>query len=134
MSDPHAVATRTGSFPAISERPSPPPPPPHGTPEWYAWIERQIRGLQRDLAQALPLVAQIGRPPIPSTGDPGDGMWAMLAGVRDDLTKVLAKLDAADQLSATWGGRASRVAWRAVETLIPLGIGWALLWLSGWHR
>lgn len=135
---PVEASTRTGSFPAISERPSPPPPPLSGSPEWYAWAAKRIEAAERAAHRALEtaetLKDQIGRPPVPASKDAGAGMWLILADVREDCTKILAKLDAADIASASRGGAASRVMWRAVETLIPLAIGWFLLWASGWHR
>ncbi len=131
--------TRTGSHPAIAvDRPSPPPSPQHSSPEWFVWAEQRFRSIERDALHAREtatrLEDQIGRPPVPAAKDPGAGMWLILADVREDCTKILAKLDAADNASASRGGAASRIVWRAVETLIPLAIGWFLLWASGWHR
>lgn len=133
------AATRTGSFPAVTtERPSPPPSPPHGSPEWYAWAEKRLSALDREVfhvrESASHLEAQIGRPPIPAAKDPGAGMWLVLADVRTDCTAILAKLDAADAASATRGGWAARVGWKALETVIPIAILAVLAYLAGFHR
>lgn len=131
-------STRTGSFPAITERPSPPPPPMTNTPEWFTWASRQIRDAVRDAAFARAgmeqLSAHVGRPPVAATKDPGSGMWVTLDEVRTTCVRVLAWTEAADRAAASGKGIAGRVGWKVVETLIPLGIGVFLLWLSGWHR
>lgn len=131
-------ATRTGSFPAITERPSPPPPPASGTPEWFRWVEKRLASVEAGVVGALSLTehlaGQIGRPPVPAAKDPGAGMWLILADVREDCTKILAKLDAADAASATRGGWAARVGWKALETLIPLVILALLAYFAGFHR
>lgn len=133
------AAARTGSFPAVTtERPSPPPSPPHGSPEWHGWVEKRLASLDREVfhvrESAGHLADQIGRPPIPAAKDPGAGMWLVLADVRVDCTAILAKLDAADAASATRGGWAARVGWRALETVIPLGILALIGWAAGFHR
>lgn len=115
--------------------PSPPPPGPMGTGSYPAVAGPVPEDKSsRALRIALEGRRQIGHPPVEATRDPGSGMWMVLAEVRRDVARVLAVLEAADATAASGKSVAARVAWRIVETLIPLGIGVFLLWLSGWHR
>jgi len=109
---PDPMATQTGSYPAVPRVPE--------TTE------------QRALRIALQARTDIGREP--TRRDPGSGLWRDIAEIREMVSAILARLDAADAASAKWTSRAARVLWRAVETLIPLGIAWLLLWLSGHWR
>lgn len=135
---PPVEATRTGSFPAITERPSPPPPPPGGSTEWFGWAEKRFTALEREVFHASTTAAhveqQIGRPPIPAAKDPGAGMWLTLADVRADCTTILAKLDAADKAAATRGGFAGRVGWKIMETIVPLAVIALLAYFAGFRR
>lgn len=115
---PDPAAHRTGSYPAVS-------------------ADVPMRGestAERALRISLHNREQIGRAPVDATGDPGAGLWAAWAKTQAVCLKVLAWTEAADKASASRGGVAARIVWRAVETMIPLAIGWLLLWLSGWHR
>lgn len=76
--------TRTGSFPAISERPSPLPAPPPGSPERDTWIEVEVRRSRRDAQEALAgierLEDSLGFSPDPARGiKEGRGLLGQLS-------------------------------------------------------
>lgn len=130
--------TRTGSYPAVPDRPSPPPVPEHGTPAWYNWATERIRATAKEATRALDVAKhlsdQLGRPPIPAAKDPGAGLWLLVADVRTDCTQILAKLDQQDKTAEKRGGWVGRIGWRVIDILVAAGVTWLIVWLSGHWR
>lgn len=116
--------------------PSPPPvPKPQRTGSFPGIVDHAPESkVDRALRIALHVRDQQGHPPIEASGDPGAGMWRTLAEVRLMVLKVVAYVEAAEAAEKRRGGVAGRVLWRIVEVLIPLLIGYFLLYLSGFSR
>lgn len=110
-----ATTTRTGSFPAVTS-------------------DARESVAERALRISLQNRDQIGRPPVEATGDPGAGLWATMAKVQSVCLQVLAWTKAADEAEARRGGWAARIGWKALETLIPIGVLALIAWAAGFHR
>jgi hypothetical protein len=133
---------------ATDTRSSPPPPPPENhrvtlpSIRTGSFADGGLDGAaaraetpgERALRIALQTREDIGRPPVEATGDPGSGLWAVVAKMSMNMAKIVAWTEAADQAASKRGSAAATAGWILAKTVITLAVGAAAVWLSGFHR
>ena len=89
---------------------------------------------ERALRITLENRRQIGRPPVEAAGEPGSGLWAVLAKLNDKMGKVVAWTEAEDEARKSRGGMLAVIGREILRGAIPLIVLAVSAYLAGFHR